>query len=325
MRRIAGYLVLALGVACLVAAPLLRFWVYPQAAKFPLDQDTFDAAAGPGSYFSPTELKVVGPVQLTVNRQTKGIAHLGTSSVAVWDTFQQIDGPDGKPIPQGAVVEHIPLDRRTGVAVACCDEQPAHHGAHTLVMPFGTKRTIDGKPATYVYWDAIPVKPFNVTYQRTLTDPVSGLRVYAFKGTVAPFKYDSVELPESVIGTGTSTTMVPVDRWYENTDYTIYVEPRTGVIVDGQSHPHMWFQSTDGTHKLDALRISLSVTQPTVKSLSKLARDGKRGMTLVGVVLPIVALVLGIVLLLLWWFLLRDRGASSEAPEAVGRHSPQPV
>ncbi|MFL6136177.1 MAG: DUF3068 domain-containing protein [Frankiaceae bacterium] len=324
MRRIAGYLVLALGVACLVAAPLLRFWVYPQVAKFPLNQETFDSAAGPGYYFSPTELKVIGPVQLTVNRQTKGIAHLGSSSVAVWDTFQQIDGPDGKPIPQGAVVEHIPLDRRTGAAVHCCDEQPAHHGAHTLVMPFDSKRTIDGKPATYRYWDAIPARPFDVTYVRTLKDPVSGLTVQEYRGAIKPFKYDSLELPASVIGTGTGTTMVPVDRWYENTDYTIDVEPRTGVILNGHSSPHMWFQSSDGAHKLDALKISLSVTRPSVQDLAKLARDGRNGLTLVGLVLPIVALVLGIGLLLLWWFLLRDR-AQSDTARGVGTPSPQPV
>jgi Porin PorA len=326
MRRIAGYLVLMLGVACLVVAPLLRFWVYPQAAKFPLNQDMFDSASGPGYYFSPAQLKLIGPVQLTVNRQTKGIAHLGSSSMAVWDTFQQIDGPDGKPIPQGAVVEHIPMNRRTGAAIACCDEQPAHSGAHTLVLPFDSKRTIGGKPATYLYWDAIPAKAFDVTYVRTLTDPISGLRVYEYRGAIKPFKYDTVELPESVLSPGSSTALTPVDRWYENTDYTIDVEPRTGVILNGHSSPHMWFQSSDGTRKLDALKISLKVTRDSVLDLAKKARDGKRGLTLLGVVLPLVALVLGIVLVALWWLLLRPRGgASSDAPEAVGRHSPQPV
>src|SRR4051794_32999876 len=111
--------------------------------------------------------------------------------------------------------------------------------------------------------------------------------------------------------------MVPVDRWYENTDYTIDVEPRTGVILNGHSSPHMWFRSSDGTHKLDALKISLSVTRQSVLDLAKLARDGKRGLTLVGLVLPIVALVLGIALVLLWWFLLRDR-ASSDTAHGVG-------
>lgn len=321
MRRIAGYLVLGLGVACLVAAPLLRFWVYPQVAKFPLNQDMFDASAGSGSYFSTSEAKLVGPVPLTVNRTTKGISHLGSSKVAVWDTFQQIDGPDGLPIPQGAVVEHIPLDRRTGAAVACCDEQPAHHGAHTLVMPFDTKKSMNGKPATYTYWDAIPAKPFPVTYVRTLDDPVSHLKVYEFTGRIQPFHLDDVQVPASVLGTGPATQLIPVQRWYENTAYTIDVEPRTGVILDGASHPHMWFQTPDGAHRLDALKMSVSVTKQSVLALSKKARDGDKGLTMIGLVLPLLALVLGIVLVVVGWLLLR---APAAAPSSESGAAPSP-
>ena len=40
MKRVVGLILLALGVAMLVLAPLLKFYVLPSAAKTPVDQYT---------------------------------------------------------------------------------------------------------------------------------------------------------------------------------------------------------------------------------------------------------------------------------------------
>lgn len=287
-RPIAAVALLFAGSFLLFLCLLLPMFVAPREARAALAPYWVIAAEGSGSYLSVARGEVVASDRLKVTRTVRGDLDAGSEQTAVYDAFTALEdlGPDVS--PDDRVVwttdQRIALDRRTGEAVACCDEQPAHEGL-TLRFPFGTRR------ATYPLWDdeIADVRP--ATYVRT--QRMDGLEVYLFSSQVEP----TVIISETVRGAlvGLPDPSIDVDILYA-ADKQLWVEPRTGRIVNARSVITQTLQPADAV--ATTAMLELAWNQDTVDWMIRDTRRSMDRLALVATTGPTTALVTGCILLL---------------------------
>jgi Porin PorA len=237
-------------------------------------------------------------------------------------------------LPRSFSLQRMVLDARTGEAVSWkpqnpedgeylatslepdsrdyADEKgpgegrPAFEGHKGLVLkfPFGTEKK------TYDFWEANTRKAWPITYESE--EKIEGLKTYKFLQEVPTTKISTIEgVPRSALklpGEGS----VDVDRDYKSTR-TIWVEPVTGAIIKAADHQFSTLQY-QGRQTAIATDATFTYTPDTVKKNVDGA-PGPNGQTdgdykskamqlnLVKTVVPLVALILGVLLLALAAFL----------------------
>jgi hypothetical protein len=285
-----------LGLFLLFFGLFERFYAYPRLKKAPLDQESQPVAVGTGTYFnrSPEKLREIPGAHLMNVRTVKGDPKAGTGEVAVWDTFvSTVDLADGGVIQ--ATQERIALDRVTAQSVNCCGENPRHQGL-TLKFPFDTKKQ------TYQFWDAPAGRALPAVYTREET--IQGVKVYRFEQRIDRLTLGPQEIPGSLAG-DPGVASVQTNIVYSNVK-TIWVEPATGIIVKGQQAVSQVLEPTSGGGKvLTLLDGVLTYDDATVRANAKDASDGAGQLRMLSTVLPIGALVVGLVLLVIGLVLLR--------------------
>jgi hypothetical protein len=325
MRRgIVVYLLLGIGVFLLVLAPLLRFFVYPKVAKLPLDPYNISELTGTGAtYLDQSNGKTVTGADITAWNETRGDVASGNKTRMVWEGQTTVVASDGQSLPtvnaKGEVVglvtpigrTRVPMDRKTAAAIACCGEEPTgHDGSLTFNFPMGTERK------TYRYWDDTALKPAPVQFVRSTN--LGGLKVYEFLGTTPLTKVRSLDVPGSVVNRPQQS--VPVDQYYENLERRLWVEPTSGAIVKAVTYPSVTLRDQTTAEKLatvfevrlemvekipDAVRSQAKANKDNPKladalsgsfDLRKRAQDGAAQLRLVKTTLPLIALILGLVL-----------------------------
>lgn len=314
-RRVVAYVLVFLGAFALLFAAADRFYAYPRLAKVPLGQKNLGPTApvseGVGTYFSAGQVSERRNVPLRSIRTVVGDAKAGSETTAVWDTWQTLVAADtGETI--SATKERFPFDRVTGQAKQCCGD--TKHQGLFLKFPFGTRKT------TYQYWDGATQRTWPMTYTRTET--VAGLSTYRFEQHVREAKTGSLDLPGSLAGQP-GVNSVPVDRIY-SVDRTVWVEPRSGVNVKGQEQLRQTFRTADGRDVITALEGQITNNDATVRRQADVAKDARDKLTLLASTLPIVAALLGLILLAAGLLLGRRRppGADTAAP---ARPAPRPA
>lgn len=134
MRRTASptsLLLFGAGVFLLVLAPLLAWYVAPQAKRTPVDVDTTTVFTGTGSYFDTSKVRTVHGQRITVTRQVRGdVADSEKSGNAVWDVSTSVDSDATLPAADTRdslqwTLERWVTDRATNEPVHCCDESPS--------------------------------------------------------------------------------------------------------------------------------------------------------------------------------------------------------
>jgi hypothetical protein len=272
-----------------------RFYAYPRLRKAPLDQESAPVAVGTGTYFnrSPEKLREIQGAQLKNVRTVKGDPKAGTEEVAVWDSFTStVDLADRGVIT--ATQERIALDRVTGQSVNCCGENPRHQGL-TLKFPFDTKKQ------TYQFWDGPASRALPAVFTREET--IQGVKVYRFEQRIDRMTLGSQEIPGSLAG-DPSVPTVQTNIVYSNVK-TIWVEPTTGIIVKGQQDVSQVLESMGGEQVLTLLDAVLTYDDATVDANAADAADSARQLRLLSIILPVGAVVLGLVLLVVGLTLLR--------------------
>src|SRR3954471_8203208 len=151
MRRIVGYVLLAVGVFLVVLAPLLRFYALPELRKAPLDElaQTVSEAHN-ATYLQLSDQSVQTGQDLVATRRVRGDVKAGSSDTAVWDVFVRIENP-GLNTLVTATTDRVAFDRKTSEAVNCCgaavNGEPTEHSGIEYKFPF------DAKKKTYQYFD----------------------------------------------------------------------------------------------------------------------------------------------------------------------------
>jgi len=295
-RRL-GYVLAFIGLFLLFFGLLERFYAYPRLKKAPLDQESAPVAVGTGTYFnrSPQKLRELQGAQLKNVRTVKGDPRAGTQEVAIWDSFTStVDMADGGVIT--AAQERIALDRVTGQSVNCCGENPRHQGL-TLKFPFDTKKQ------TYQFWDGPAGRALPAVYTREET--IQGVKVYRFEQRIDRLTLGTQEIPGSLAG-DPGVASVQTNIVYSNVK-TVWVEPATGIIVKGQQDISQVLEPTTGGGKvLTLLDGVLTYDDATVRANAADAADAAGRLRLLSTILPIGALVVGLVLLAVGLLLLRE-------------------
>jgi hypothetical protein len=296
MARRVGFVLVFVGLFLLFFGLFERFYAYPRLKKAPLDQYSSPVATGTGTYFnrSPDKLAEVTGAQLMNKRIVRGDVAAGTDEVAVWDSFNStIDTADQGVIT--ATQERIALDRVTAQSVQCCGENPRHQGL-TLKFPFDTEKT------TYQFWDGPAQRALPAAFTRTET--LNGVDVYRFEQRIGLLDVGDQEIPGTLAGEP-DTPSVQTNIVYTNLK-TLWVEPTTGIIVKAQQDATQVLKTQGGEQVLTLIDAVLTYDEATVEQNADDAASGANRLRLLGTILPIAALLLGLISLAAGVVLLRS-------------------
>jgi hypothetical protein len=287
MKRTAGYLLVAIGAAFLVSAPFLRFYDVPRLEKTPMDEYFVSVATGVGNYLDPGTLKFKQQDEVTVRRTSKGDPTTSSSKYATWNVFQRTTGSKGNEI--NLTNERWRFDRHTGQSAPTASEDPQHQGVW-LRFPFNAEKK------TYQFWDATAHKAFPAAFVGETK--LRGHTVYEYKSVVEPTRIETLQAPGDLVGQPDLPYML-VDVMYSNPESIVYVDPRTGVIVNGSSHRVETLRAVGSSEDIvTILDVTLKPTDATVTGLLKKASDGRRSLGLVGTWIPLGCLLLGLISLI---------------------------
>jgi hypothetical protein len=287
MRRFLGPVLLGVGVFLIVLAGLLKFYVADRVIVTPVDQYAQTTSPGPGSYLDPAALQVRS-ADLVAVRTLKGDVAASNRDTAVWDVSVNLSTGDGQFVR--ATIDRVATDRRTAEAVNCCgeavDSVPTRHHGVSYKFPFSTQKQ------DYQFWD-VNVKT-TATARYVSEETVQGLTTYKFISQVPATQIQTQEVPGSLVGSSAPSVQAPV--FYTDTR-TVWVEPKTGVIVKGTEQNRTTLRDSAGQDRTVVLQFDLTFDRDTQLSQAKLARDNIGKIDLVTTWLPLIGLLVGLVLL----------------------------
>ena len=311
MRRVAGLVASGLGTFLIVLALLTRFVVVGEAVKFPLNENTITTlAASNASYFSPALLAEQTGVTLQDTLTVQGDNAAGTSSRAVWIEFSYLFDRTNLDAVNYST-NRLAFDRRTGELINCCGtaigtKTGVKVSGQGFVWPFNSQKR------TYKVFDTTLLRAVPYTYAGTAV--VDGETTYKYVENVGPTQAGTQTLPGSLVGI-TNQQSVTLPEYYQVTT-TQYVDPITGAPVKGVSHQHLYLQNPAGQPVLTLLDANFTSTPDSVAAAVQTAQHYDGEIALISVILPVVLGLLGLILLVLGFLLVRaSRGDYYEYEE----------
>jgi hypothetical protein len=274
--------------------------------KTPLDVNTTTHLSGQAQKLNTSTGELESNPVLATS-VTKSDSKSSSDNVVVWTNSSClvidkdnppdcVDGDDARLV--SASTDVFATDRKTALAVNDSKYLPAdaveHHGLVNK-FPFDTEKK------TYPYWDGTLGQAVDAKYSGTAK--VKGADTYVFKVVT---KDAPIDVAEGVKGTYSDAT-------------TIYVEPRTGAILNQTDNQQRYLD--DGTKVLD---LQLAFTDAQQKQSVDDSNSNLRLLTLVETIVPIVGIVGGLILLAIAGFLLVAESRRTPPP-AVERREPAHV
>ncbi len=318
MRRAVGLILAGLGAFLVVVAIAARAYLPGQVVKYPLNEYLVPQLVGHDvSYFSPSLVKPITGATMMVTSTVKGDAALGNSSTAVWDQFNYLYDQTNHSTFQYSI-SRLPFDRRTGELVNCCGANVGGNssihltGLSGLAWPFGTQQR------TYQYFDSTMHKAVPVRYAGTAT--VAGIRVYRFVEKVTGARVGTQHVPASIVGMP-GTGMVALPEVYTATN-TFFVDPTTGAQLNQVENQRLTLVDSSGTQRLLLLNGSLTFTPPSVQKVLNVDNKARGEITLLEVIIPLTAGILGVILLITGILLSRPRQEEQPDYDATETDAP---
>ena len=309
MRRGLGLVLIGLGVALLVLAPMLKFYAVPKLAVAPLDLDPSSPSRNAGVAVKLLDIATLTErtnVPLTSLRYTKAdvaASQAAGGNIGVYESFSRVNDADGTLVTAGT--ERYAFDRTTNIlntgSGANIDGTPMTEEmiANDAIMPLKLPFFVD-KNATYNYFDTSLLKGAPVSFVEETT--IDGLTVYKFEGKIEPTQIGEQEGVAALVGSDDPNFAAP--RFYSNLR-TLYVEPLTGQVVDGAEDQLQTLRGPDGTDKITIIQGKLGFTDEEKAESVAEAKENSSKLKLVSQTLPVVSLVLGLVLLVIGILLAR--------------------
>lgn len=297
MRRVLGVVLIGLGLFGIAMTILLPTVVVDRSKKTPLDLDIRQVATGPATVL---DAATNSPKQVTLRAlrqvRTDSAASDGTNTTVVESLCITID--DGK-LPENCLpsadhrllsisTDRVTANRRSGESVHVAKYHEAING-NTKARHTGMtyKWPIDAKKKTYQFYEPDLAQAFPATYEGTATR--KGLTVYKYVSSTGTHPY---KVLDTLPGTYNDTR-------------TVYVEPRTGAIIDGTEHQVQKLEN--GSVALDT---TLKFNQASIDYQANYANDKIDQLKLAELWGPIVLGVLGVAALVGAVLLLRPRRRS---------------
>ncbi|HYH71761.1 MAG TPA: DUF3068 domain-containing protein [Nocardioides sp.] len=310
MRRILGPVLVGVGCFLIVAALMVRFYAYPKLAVAPVNQNSVTKLQAEDATFFNTGTLTEEQTDLAVENQTLGDAEATEEAgddIRVWYGSTSIRADDGTIISRSQ--ERVAFGATDGAAVNCCeaytettegDRQAANREGQVYKFPFNTQQQ------TYQWWDGTLGEPVEMKFVEE--DEVDGLKAYVFESSVPRTEVGEREVPGSILGEDDDVVMA--ETWYAN-DKKVWVEPETGAVIDRNEHT-VTTLAVDGEDRVTATDANLEYTDETVAAnVDDLSSKGQL-LGLARTTLPIVAGILGVLLLVAGVFLSRRRGDAEQ-------------
>jgi hypothetical protein len=293
MRRVLGLTLTGLGAFFIVLGLLLRFYLPGQVIKFPLNEYVVTTLTGHNiTYFSQKQVKELTGINAKATSTVEGDVTAGSSSTAVWNDFTAVqDVTNHEPISYTS--QRSAFDRRTGVLVNCCggyvnSNTKVHQSGQGYVWPIGTQKQ------TYQVFDTTLLKPEPFRYAGTTT--VDGLTAYKFVEHVVNRQFTTQTLPGSLVGlSGQPSVRMPE---YITETNTYWIDPVTGAVLNVNQNQALTLQQPAGTVRLVLFQGTLTQTPQSVSAAVHLAGSSHTKISWIQTIGPIVAVLLGIVLLI---------------------------
>ena len=298
MRRVAWAVLTGLGVFFVMLAVLSRFFVPAQAVKFPLNEyNKTTLQANNASYFSSKSVTELSGVTLQATNTTKGLVaaakSIGSSKVAVWQTYSAVED-----ITNHAAVSIPPdgnsfaFDRKTGVLVPWSGNTVGGKPVNVSGQEQGSLFPLGTQKKDYQVFDTTLLRP--VTFHYTGTATTDGVATYVFAANIPATQVGTKSLPGALVGLTPSEVTLP--EFYSAKE-TYFVDPVTGVPLAVDQNVQQTLQDNTGTTRLVLLSADLKTTPASVASNVKTVKDATTKINVLKVIVPIVAGLLGIILL----------------------------
>ncbi|WP_375489749.1 DUF3068 domain-containing protein [uncultured Jatrophihabitans sp.] len=303
MRKALGAVLVGIGIFGIVLAFLLPFVVVPASSKTPLNLDITQVSSGSARLLNAQTGKI-DTVQLRATRHVRTDSHASddTNTTVVESLCIVVvrgTTPNCVPATDSRLLtvstDRVTADRKSAesVHVAKYNEningKAARHTGLSYKFPIPTKKT------TYQFFQPDVAKAFPARYEGTTK--VDGLTVYKFVSRTGTQPY-------KILGTLPGT--------YNDTR-TVYVEPQTGTIVNGTEHQ---VQTLDSGQV--ALDTTLNFDDSAIKYQTNFAQGKIDKLNQAKITGPLIAGIVGLVLLVLGVFLLRRSRRAGHGPNGEG-------
>jgi hypothetical protein len=282
VRKILVALLVAVGIFGLVLAGLLRFYAPSRAEKTPLNLDIKQVANGPGKILNAATGQLED-FTLNATRRVRTDSALSDSRVTVvQETLcvvknignppECVDAQDSQHRLVSFTTDRVAADRKTGESVN--DPKYATNidgDASATHTGLSYKWPLHAKKITYKFFDPVSRKAADARFIGT--DKLKGMKMYKYEAVI-----DKMDLP---IGPN-------IPGSYADTR-TVWVEPVTGVIVQGTEVQKRWL--ADGSPAFDT---TLTFNPASVDYQAKQASDGRAKIKQLTVIFPLISLLVGL-------------------------------
>ncbi|MDR2985621.1 MAG: DUF3068 domain-containing protein [Nocardiopsaceae bacterium] len=313
MRRVSWSILTGLGVFFIVLAILSKFFVPGQAVKFPLNQySTTTLRADNASYFSPSTVNEESGVTLEAVSTTKGdvaaAKSIDSNNVAVWQSYTAIeDITNHQAVSIPADGNTLAFDRKTGVLIPWSGNAVA--GKHVEIS--GTEQgplfPLSTEKKNYQVFDSTLQKPVTFSFKGTST--TAGISTYVFTADIPPTQTGTQSLPGELVGEKASEVTLPE---FYSVKETYFVDPVTGVPLKVEQNVQQTLQDSTGTTRLVLMSADFKTTPASIASGAATDKDGRTKITVLNVIIPIVAGVIGLILLIIGLVLSQFRPEDEE-------------
>ncbi|GAB3479283.1 PorA family protein [Nocardiopsis coralliicola] len=289
MRRTVAAVCIALGVFCLVLAPLMRFWLAGALMKTPMDYYSEQVNRGENvTYFSIEELELVEDATVEAYSTVRADVAASDDDVVVWDQFTWIEDTERDFAIQSSS-RRAGHDRVTGEAVDCCDaainEEPTPQSGQAWKFPF------DVEQKDYEFFDTTAKETYPIEFDGEET--IDGVETYKFVQEVEPTKIGERELPRSLVDMEGDGDVV-ADEMYSVTR-TYWIEPNSGSPIQLSEDQHRGAE-VDGEEVLVLFDGDLRSDQETIDNNVENAQTALTALPLLRVTGPLVLIGAGAVL-----------------------------
>jgi hypothetical protein len=299
VRKIIGWVLLALGTFLVVIGLMAAVWAPGQVKRTPLDTDSTTRLAGTADKLNPgtgevesLDVKAASVTKADSEHSDDEVIVFVSSTCLVIDEGDVPDCVDADD-PQGRLVsastDVFATDRSDGMAVNGSYVPPSSEEKEGLV----NKWPFDAEKKTYPYWDGILGQAVDAEYDGT--ENIDGLETYRYHVLVE-------DQPAEVV--------TDVDGVYSQDKY-IWIDPVTGAIINQTQHEVR--ELTDGSTLLD---MQLDFTEDQVSANAADAKDNGSLLGLLTRTVPLVGIIGGVLALLVGGFLVfagRNQAGSETA------------
>lgn len=307
MRRKLASVAIGLGVFLIVAAALVRFYVYPAMATVPADYEGTTLLEAEDAQIFNSDPTVLETETTDLAIESYTIADPGADApddVAVWVNSATITRPDGSVFQQTR--ERAAFDAVSGANVDCASCETWNEVAEgervevtregqMYKFPFRTEKR------DYDVWDGTTGEAVPAVFEGE--EELQGLTVYKFVQTIEPQVVETREVPGSVFGSPEAS--VEAEMWYGMTR-TFFIEPQTGSPVD-RVEDRVQELRFDGT-SVPAFTGTVQYTDEQVDTLVDEASTNSMLLGGMRLLFPLVMGLLGVLLVVAGVLMGRDGG-----------------